>query len=207
MSLTRCRKAVRLLGASSRSLRRNISLPLPWRSVVSWIFTPSQYLQDCSQLGGKNPVVVDPKVDVNMMAKRVLWGRFGNAGQASCALLITIWFLNCDSAGLHMSRVRSGPARLPRHASQGAQSNVSPASFRSNWVLTACSYESFYPDGAEKSDSFSRIVSERHAARIKDLLDRTKGDIVCGGQVDVSSRYVAPTIVNNVTAEDSLMSE
>ena len=28
-----------------------------------------------------------------------------------------------------------------------------------------------------------------------------------GGEVDVDGKYVAPTIVNNVTAEDALMSE
>ncbi|KAI0788166.1 Aldehyde/histidinol dehydrogenase [Fomes fomentarius] len=91
------------------------------------------------ELGGKNPVVVDPKVDVTMTAKRVLWGRFSNAGQ----------------------------------------------------VCTA-------PDFCTRGD---------HAARIQGLLDKTKGDIICGGQVNVEMRYVAPTIVNNVTAEDALMAE
>ncbi|KAI0353663.1 aldehyde dehydrogenase [Trametes cingulata] len=37
------------------------------------------------ELGGKNPVVVDPKVDVTMTAKRLLWGRFSNAGQICLA--------------------------------------------------------------------------------------------------------------------------
>ncbi len=32
---------------------------------------------------GKNPVVVDPRVDPVFTAKRILWGRFGNAGQVS----------------------------------------------------------------------------------------------------------------------------
>lgn len=80
------------------------------------------------------------------------------------------------------------------------------------WELTelgggGARYQSFYPDGPEKSDSLSRIVSEGHAARIKGLLERTEGDIICGGQVDVATRYVAPTIVDNVTMDDSLMSE
>ena len=30
---------------------------------------------------GKNPVVIDPKGDLKLAAKRVLWGRFLNAGQ------------------------------------------------------------------------------------------------------------------------------
>ncbi len=32
---------------------------------------------------GKNPVVIDPRVDLVFTAKRILWGRFGNAGQVS----------------------------------------------------------------------------------------------------------------------------
>lgn len=30
---------------------------------------------------GKNPVFVDPTYDVKTAAKRILWGRFSNAGQ------------------------------------------------------------------------------------------------------------------------------
>ncbi|KAH9902361.1 aldehyde dehydrogenase [Cubamyces lactineus] len=36
-------------------------------------------------LPGKNPVVVDPKVDLNIAARRVLWGRLINAGQVCLA--------------------------------------------------------------------------------------------------------------------------
>ena len=32
---------------------------------------------------GKNPVVLDPKSDFKLAAKRILWGRFLNAGQVS----------------------------------------------------------------------------------------------------------------------------
>ena len=30
---------------------------------------------------GKNPVIIDPKSDLKLAAKRILWGRFLNAGQ------------------------------------------------------------------------------------------------------------------------------
>ncbi len=70
-----------------------------------------------------------------------------------------------------------------------------------------CSYGKFYPEGPENSDSFSRIVTREHAARLQGLLKRTNGEIVCGGDVNVEKKYVAPTIVNNVTAEDALMGE
>lgn len=69
------------------------------------------------------------------------------------------------------------------------------------------SYHSFYPDGPEKSDSLTKIVSERHTARIKGLIDATKGKIVIGGEADVSKRYIAPTIVRDVKPDDELMKE
>ncbi|RDX42382.1 aldehyde dehydrogenase [Lentinus brumalis] len=126
------------------------------------------------ELGGKNPLVVDPRVDPVFTAKRILWGRFGNAGQICTA---------------------------PEYV-------LVPEEFQEQLISALKDvYHSFYPDGPEKSDSFARIVSAQHAARIKALLDQTGGDIVCGGEVDVDKRYVAPTIVNNVTATDSLMSE
>ena len=73
--------------------------------------------------------------------------------------------------------------------------------------LRARSYESFYPDGPEKSDSFSRIVSQAHAARIKRYIDETKGTVVLGGTVDVETRFVAPTVVKDVPFDDSTMQE
>ncbi|KAI1792769.1 NAD-dependent aldehyde dehydrogenase [Ganoderma leucocontextum] len=33
------------------------------------------------ELGGKNPVVLDPKSDLKLAARRILWGRFINSGQ------------------------------------------------------------------------------------------------------------------------------
>lgn len=71
----------------------------------------------------------------------------------------------------------------------------------------ALSAESFYPEGAKSSDSFSRIVSSAHAARIKRLIDETKGKVVFGGDTDVSQRYIAPTVVRDVRQDDPLMGE
>ncbi|KAI0706786.1 NAD-dependent aldehyde dehydrogenase [Cerioporus squamosus] len=110
----------------------------------------------------ENPVVIDPKVVPVFTAKRILWGRFGNAGQVCTAPEYVL---------------------VPREFQETLVSAFKKV------------YHSFYPDGPEKSDSFARIVSTQHAARIKALLDRTDGDIICGGEFD------------DVTASDSLMSE
>ncbi|KAI0763342.1 aldehyde dehydrogenase [Trametes elegans] len=126
------------------------------------------------EVGGKNPVVVDPKVDIKMSARRVLWGRFSNAGQIClCPEYVLV-----------------------------------PAEFQDTLVEALKeAYHSFYPDGPDNSDSISRIVSEAHTARIKRLIDETKGEIVLGGNADVSKRYIAPTVVRDVAAGDALLSE
>ncbi|KAH9996726.1 NAD-aldehyde dehydrogenase [Russula compacta] len=65
----------------------------------------------------------------------------------------------------------------------------------------------FYPEGAESSDSYSRIISPSHFSRIKALLDRTEGKIVYGGSTNPQTKFVEPTIVTGIKANDSLMGE
>jgi aldehyde dehydrogenase (NAD+) len=38
------------------------------------------------QLGGKSPVIIDPKMDLKIAARRVLWGKCINAGQVRALL-------------------------------------------------------------------------------------------------------------------------
>ena len=65
----------------------------------------------------------------------------------------------------------------------------------------------FYPEGAESSDSYSRIISPSHFSRIKGLLDRTEGTIVYGGSTNPETKFIEPTIVTCVEGNDSLMGE
>jgi aldehyde dehydrogenase (NAD+) len=57
------------------------------------------------------------------------------------------------------------------------------------------------------SADFGRIVNQGHAQRIKQLLDAGGFDLVCGGEVDVEARYVAPTVVRGVTKDAAVMGE
>ncbi|KAI5120924.1 hypothetical protein M0805_002904 [Coniferiporia weirii] len=68
-------------------------------------------------------------------------------------------------------------------------------------------YESFYPEGALASDSFARIGTEAHFARVKALLDDTKGTVVLGGETDAEQMFIAPTVVRDVSLDDSLMKQ
>ncbi|KAI9345914.1 Aldehyde/histidinol dehydrogenase [Pilaira anomala] len=69
--------------------------------------------------------------------------------------------------------------------------------------------ETWYGKNPQQSDSYARIVSERHVERIQSLLkNRTSGEIVAGGEIDINDRYIAPTLVINVNRDDpSLMGD
>ncbi|KAG0244317.1 Aldehyde dehydrogenase [Actinomortierella wolfii] len=67
--------------------------------------------------------------------------------------------------------------------------------------------QEFYTNNPQESNSYGRIVNNNHFQRIKKLLDETKGKIVAGGETDENDRYIAPTIVLDVKADDALMAD
>ncbi len=62
----------------------------------------------------------------------------------------------------------------------------------------------FYGADPKASPDFPRIISDRHFERVKKLID---GDVVAGGQSDASQKYIAPTIIDNVTNDHKIMQE
>jgi acyl-CoA reductase-like NAD-dependent aldehyde dehydrogenase len=65
----------------------------------------------------------------------------------------------------------------------------------------------FFGEDAKASPDYSRIINQAHFNRLKKLLDSTSGKIEYGGQTEESERYIAPTLVSGVKAEDALMQE
>jgi aldehyde dehydrogenase (NAD+) len=67
----------------------------------------------------------------------------------------------------------------------------------------------FYGEDPAQSPDYGRIINDRHFSRLQGLLEssRAQGQIVMGGQVNAADRYMAPTIIDGVTAEDPLMQE
>ncbi len=64
--------------------------------------------------------------------------------------------------------------------------------------------------GIENSDSYCRIVNERHFGRLKGILDDAveKGaTIEYGGNTEASDNYIEPTILSNVTDDMRVMQE
>jgi aldehyde dehydrogenase (NAD+) len=124
------------------------------------------------ELGGKNPCIVDHNVDLDVAARRIVWGKFYNAGQSCVA---------CDYL---LADRRIKDALIAR---------------------MVATLQSFYGKNPAASPDYGRIVDTAHFDRLVGLLD--KGDIAVGGKHDRSCRYIAPTIVENVSASDPLMAE
>ena len=67
------------------------------------------------------------------------------------------------------------------------------------------SVKDFYGADPQQSGDFARISSPRHFSRLKAML--ASGKIAIGGQTDEQQRYIAPTVLVDVTASDSVMQE
>jgi len=124
------------------------------------------------ELGGKSPCIVDESADLDTTAKRIVYGKFFNAGQT------------CVAPDYVLVHERVHDALVNRMVS---------------------TIREFYGDDPKQSADLSRIVNERHHARLTRLLDGA--DIVTGGETDRSERYVAPTILKNVNEDDAVMRE
>ena len=64
----------------------------------------------------------------------------------------------------------------------------------------------FYGADPKTSASYSRIGSQRHFQRLRDLLTPDL-NIQAGGQTDTADRYIAPTLVDDVPADHPLLQE
>lgn len=66
----------------------------------------------------------------------------------------------------------------------------------------------FYGEEPEKSDSFARIVNERHFDRVKSYLDEAiaKGaKLITGGKEIREQKFISPTVIENVPTDSLLM--
>ena len=126
------------------------------------------------ELGGKSPTYVHASADLDVAARRIVWGKFFNAGQTCIA----------PDYVLADRSVRDG--LVDRMAKE---------------------IGTFYGADPKASASLGRIVNERHLARLQRLLDAGAGTIAVGGQSDVATRYLAPTITVDPSPESPVMQE
>jgi acyl-CoA reductase-like NAD-dependent aldehyde dehydrogenase len=65
--------------------------------------------------------------------------------------------------------------------------------------------EEFYGDDPSESPDYGRIISRKHFERLEPLLK--DGEIVIGGQTNPEEKYIAPTVVDQVSWESPLMQD
>jgi acyl-CoA reductase-like NAD-dependent aldehyde dehydrogenase len=127
------------------------------------------------ELGGKSPCIVDHDADVPVAARRILWGKFFNAGQTCVAP---------DYVLAHEA--------IEEQLIQEMQRTV----------------EDFFGEDPRKSPDLGRIVNARHHRRLMKVLPGS-GEPVVGGTAgaDENERYIAPTILRNVSADSPIMAD
>jgi len=129
------------------------------------------------ELGGKSPVIVDETADVKKAAASVMWGKFLNVGQTCIAP---------DYVYVH--------ERAMLEFLEAAKAAIA---------------KMYGPDAAQCAD-YCRIVNERHFGRVRRMLDdaTAKGaSVVVGGAADASGRFMAPTLLTNVSRDSLVMQE
>ncbi|MFN6526992.1 aldehyde dehydrogenase [Nostoc sp. ChiSLP03a] len=67
------------------------------------------------------------------------------------------------------------------------------------------SLKEFYGENPASSPDYARIISQKHFERLVSFLK--DGEVVIGGENQPSERYIAPTLIDHVSLEDSVMQE
>lgn len=65
----------------------------------------------------------------------------------------------------------------------------------------------FFGDDIEKSDSFGRIVNDRHFRRIKTMIENDREGIIFGGHFNEEKKYIEPTLIEIPSLEAATMQE
>ena len=130
------------------------------------------------ELGGKSPVIVDNSANISEAAWKLAFYKFANAGQTCTA-----------------------PDYILCHESK---KDDLISGLREN-------FKSFFSgnDGGPSSD-YCQIVNTTHFDRIEGYLENAKGmgaKVVAGGNTDRSKRFIAPTVLCDVSLDSLVMKE
>jgi aldehyde dehydrogenase (NAD+) len=65
--------------------------------------------------------------------------------------------------------------------------------------------KTMFGEDPKKSESYGRVINQRHCQRIANYF--TDGEIVSGGESDIETCYIAPTIIINPPLDSALMTD
>lgn len=127
------------------------------------------------ELGGKSPVIIDDTSNLDKAVKKIVFGKFLNAGQTCIAP--DYIFLN--------------------------------ESLKPEFISAFKKYlREFYTENPFKSDSFGRIVNQKHFNRLKGYLEDAvskKASIELGAALEAKDNYIAPTLIFNAPEDSDVM--
>lgn len=132
------------------------------------------------ELGGRNPVIVVKDTDLRSTAKKLMWGKFFNNGQ-SC---VSPNYLLVD--------------------------NQIKAELIEELKFEFVEMYGNYPQEIKDNTSIARIVNNHHYKRVKQLIDNSIKDgaeVIFGNHSEAETNYISPTLLNNVTTNNSIFSE
>ncbi|ELS00133.1 aldehyde dehydrogenase [Gloeocapsa sp. PCC 73106] len=124
------------------------------------------------ELGGKSPCIVDTEINLSETAKRIIWGKFINAGQT------------CIAPDYLLVQESLKEQLIPE--------------------LKNC-IRTFYGENPAQSPDYARIINVNQFDRLVSLL--SSGKIILGGESDRDQLYIAPTLIEEVSPDTSLMQE
>jgi aldehyde dehydrogenase (NAD+) len=115
---------------------------------------------------------VEPDADLKCAAKRIVWGKFINAGQT------------CVS---------------PDYLLVNQAIKVELIEHLKYWI------QDFFGEDPAQSQDYARIINDRHFQRLAHFL--SQGTIITGGVTQAADRYIAPTLLENISWQDPIMQE
>ena len=122
------------------------------------------------ELGGKSPAIITKGANLKMTVKRLIWGKYLNAGQTCIAPDYVLVDNQIKEQFLSIAKAEIAKAKY----------NVT-------------------------NNNYTQIIDHRNYDRLEKMLDTSS--IYYGGATNKGARYIAPTILTNITLDHPSMQE
>ena len=65
----------------------------------------------------------------------------------------------------------------------------------------------WYGKRPQSSENLCRIINDRNWQRLNNMLQKTEGKVVIGGETDQADLFIAPTVITGVSETEPMMQE
>ncbi|MBT1163769.1 aldehyde dehydrogenase family protein [Bifidobacterium felsineum] len=176
------------------------------------------------ELGGKSPCFVDNTVDLNVVARRIAWGKFSNAGQTCVApdyvlatpdiaealakrisVAVTEFYGENPETSKDYGRIINDRhfERLLKLLPAGT---VPPQEPSSPLIKAASAVGAAAEMVGRRINVGLDALASRKAQQVPSVID-SAGRLVCGGAVNRETRYIAPTVLFGTQPDAPVMNE